>query len=157
MHHTLDSSQATLSERTAPEIGSVPRRPPNAVIPPAPTLHGQPWSGDGLTLFIQSSGSELRLEIPSSYPASGEPLLVDLHGLSVLEAKLVAKTTILEVERLDHRSALNSSPLEVYFIVGSWIYREHINSFHLFPGKGRHSDNGIAKLKPALTTYISRE
>ncbi|KAJ7897185.1 hypothetical protein B0H14DRAFT_2677232 [Mycena olivaceomarginata] len=134
-------SWATLSERTAPEIGSVPRRPPTAVIPPAPTLHGQPWSGDGLTLFIQSSGSELRLEIPSSYPASGEPLLVDLHGLSVREAKLVVKTTIFEVERLDHRSALNSSPLEVYFIVG----------------KGRHSDNGIAKLKPALTTYISRE
>jgi len=61
-----------------------------------------------------------------------EPHEVDLHGLFVKEAELKVNEAISAAEARGNPS--------VRFIVG----------------QGLHSDGGIAKLKPALTTYIRK-
>jgi hypothetical protein len=43
--------------------------------------------------------------------------LLDLHGLSVRDAKVIVKTTISETERMNRQSEDWS---EVHFIVGLW-------------------------------------
>ncbi|KAF8215878.1 hypothetical protein K438DRAFT_1799621 [Mycena galopus ATCC 62051] len=67
--------------------------------------------------------------------------LVDLHGLSVREAKLMVKAKISQVKwwALLYFIYPNSGCRDVCFIVG----------------KGKHSVDGIAKLKPAIMKYIS--
>ncbi|KAJ7897183.1 hypothetical protein B0H14DRAFT_395061 [Mycena olivaceomarginata] len=97
-----------------------------------------PYSSSREVILSSAVLRERKAQRIESITRPGDALLLDLHGLFVRDAKIIVKTTILEAERMNRQSEDWS---EVHFIVG----------------KGRHSFDGISKLKPALTTYISQE